>query len=462
MLKSHPVPTSDSGQSRPVRSGLLLWSGWVLCASLLMGSLAGHADERLSCPDLGAYYPDEQTNWFVLERELSRLMPLCLDSAEYFSLYGAAQLNSGQVSAAIESLERALLTDPDYGAAQIDYAQALFLQGQLFPALDMNRQVLARPDLPEALQIMLGRRQAEWQSMTRRLGGELDLLAGFDNNLNRGPLSNRITLTLSGEPVDLELSPEFLPISGAYGNVRLAGHFTQFAPGHSHNFLAEISGRISEDTRSDITQINTRYAWLRPARDHSWELGGALAHLAVGGNPLFSAFETNARYQVENEHSCAPYYTVAAQYQHYHQGNGNLNTVEARNAGGLHCRNEGSGAVYTAELGLLNSFAVRGGRPGGDRVGWQARMDWQRPVLAGVLAAQAGHTRLEDRDIYSELLANGQRRALSRSFVQLQYRQPTVLGGILLINLYRQRQRSNIVLFSSNDTAVELGMRYSF
>lgn len=456
MLKSRQVPAADPGQAR---SG---WPGWLLCVCLLIGTPLALSADQDPCPDLTFWYPDEHTNWFVLERELSRLMPLCLGSAEFFALYGAAQLNSGQVSAAMESLERALLTDPDYGAAQIDYAQALFMQGQLFSALDMNRQVLARPDLPEELHTMLERRHAEWQGMTRRSGGEIDLLAGHDSNLNRGPLTNRITVTLSGEPVDLELSPEFLPVSGLYTNLRAAGHYTRFEPGHSHNFLAEINGRISEDSRSDMTQINTRYAWLRPAREHSWQLGGALGHLTLGGSPLFSAAETNARFQVESEQRCAPFYAIAAQYQHFHQGNSHLNTVEARNAGGLHCQDRASDTIFSAELGMLNSFAIEGGRPGGDRVGWQARFDWQRPLFAGVLAAQAGHTRLHDREVYSELLANGSRRDLDRSYAQLQYRQATILGGVLLLNLYHQRQRSNIELFSSDDTAAELGIRFVF
>ena len=54
--------------------------------------------------------------------------------------YGAAQLNNGKVAEAAESLERALLLEPDNGAAQVDYAQVLYLQGDLFSALAMNHK----------------------------------------------------------------------------------------------------------------------------------------------------------------------------------------------------------------------------------------------------------------------------------------------------------------------------------
>jgi len=437
---------------------------WLLAVCLVV-SLAAFAAPAAadSCPDLQAYYPDEQTNWFILERELARLMPLCLNSAEFFGLYGAAQLNSGQVSAAVESLERALMTDPDYGAAQIDYAQALFMQGQLFSAMDMNRHILQRQDLPGELESMLISRQQQWQRMTRRTDAELDIMFGHDSNLNRGPLTNQITLSLFGEPVELELSPEFLPVAGVYTNLRGAVSHTRFQPAHSHNWLAEANGRISEDSGSDISQFSGRYVWVRPQRNHSWQVGGAMAHLMVGGHPLFSAAETNVRYQVESDQRCAPYYDLAAQFQHYHGGNGNLNNVETRHAGGLQCRQQDTGSSVSAELGLLNSLAIEADRPGGDRVGWQARFNWQRPLGNGAsLGAQAAHTRLHDRETYSELLANGARRDLTRSFVQLQYRRRSVLGGTLMINLYHQRQRSNIALFSSNDTAAELGLRFNF
>ena len=61
-----------------------------------------------------------------MQQQLAGLMPECLESSEYFALYGQAQLNNGQLSGALEALERALLIDPNNGAAGIDYAQALF------------------------------------------------------------------------------------------------------------------------------------------------------------------------------------------------------------------------------------------------------------------------------------------------------------------------------------------------
>jgi hypothetical protein len=82
-----------------------------------------------------------------------------------------------------------------------------------------------------------------------------------------------------------------------------------------------------------------------------------------------------------------------------------------------------------------------------------------------VLHAQFNHTRLDDDEGYSALVANGEERVAKRSFFLLQYRQPLRFLGYdtsLLLNLYHQRQRSNIELFSSTDTSAEIGISWAF
>ena len=74
-----------------------------------------------ACPDLSDYvYPESSSDWPELERQLLAVMNECLDSSEYFALLGAAQLNSGLLAEASESLERSLLLNPDNGTAQVD------------------------------------------------------------------------------------------------------------------------------------------------------------------------------------------------------------------------------------------------------------------------------------------------------------------------------------------------------
>jgi len=416
-----------------------------------------------ACPDLTSFYAAGQADWPAAEVRLLGIMGECLDNAEYFALLGAAQMNNGNVGESLESLERALLLDPGNGAAQIDYAQALFLQGELFAALAMNGQLLQRPDLPTSLQPALRQRQERWQQLTRQRTLQLDVLAGYDNNLNSAPEPGQITLTLSGEPVVLELNPEFKPRSGPYANFRLGGRFRQLAPSHQHNWLIEARGRSSEDKESDLLQLDTRYAFVRPDRLHSWQLEAGMSHLFFGGSPLYTATELGGRYLPRGGNRCQPFYSLEMQHQFFHDQT-RLNALESKAALGRYCPfNGGLGPQQLGfELGLLNNLSLKDGRAGGDRLGWQANLNWQLRLPRGELLSQLSHTRLRDSKAYSPLLANGARRWLERSYLLVQYRRPLGPATRLLINLFHQNQSSNIELFRSIDTTFEVGLSLTF
>ncbi|MDA1370921.1 MAG: tetratricopeptide repeat protein [Proteobacteria bacterium] len=431
-----------------------------------------------SCPELVSYYPGESPNWPELAADLASVMPQCLDSSEFFALLGAAQLNSGLRAQAFESLERALLLNPDNGAAMVDYAQALYQEGQLFTAMELNAQLLQREDLPTGLESMLQARQQQWQSMTRQTSFQGDLMLGYDDNLNGAPDPSQITLTLSGESVLLALNPEFRPVSGPYLNIGLGARHRQLMPEHQQSWSAQLRGRISEDTDSDLLQLDGRYAFIRPRRDRSWQVDGAVRNLFFGGSALFTASEVRARYSTASAFACKPYYDLILQHQLFHDQS-HLNALDSRASVGLSCPLNGSltglisdvtglsgGAQrLNLELGALNSQAIKTTRPGGDRQGWQFTADWEYRFSMGTFRALLNHTELDDRKTYSPLLINGAERWLKRSYVLFQYRQPIDFYGNtadLVVNLYRQRQRSNIELFETNDSTFEIGLSFAF
>lgn len=419
-----------------------------------------------SCPDLSDYYPGQQPNWPEVEQRLLAILNQCLESTEYFSLLGAAQLNSGLIAEAAESLERAILLDPNNGGAQIDYSQTLYESGQLFSALDLNAQLLAREDLPSNLQELLLFREENWRAQTQQLGFQLDVLAGYDSNLNGAPTPDQITLTLSGESVILPLNPDFETISGPYMSFRLGGRFRQLAPEHQTNWTTQVNGRFSEDSDSDLLQIDSRYAFIKPGSQRSWQLDAGVSNLFFGGDALYTALEGRARYQARTATRCQPYYGLALQQQLFHDQS-NLNALESKLSAGVNCPigNSNINQSVTAEIsGLLNK-AANSGRPGGDRAGWQARIEWQYATEIGLFLAQLNHTSIDDRDGYSPLIASGAERWLERSYILLQYRKPVSVFGrntTLLTNIYHQDQRSNIELFRTVDTTFEVGLSLSF
>ena len=434
----------------------------LLSGCLLIAPVMAQED----CPELAAFYAlAQQGDWMQIRSGLEVVFERCLRNSEYFALYGAAQLNTGQLDAAMESLERALLLDPNNGAALIDYAQALLQDGQLFAAIEANQLLLARTDIAENLATDLARRQRDWQSLTRQTIWQLDVLGGYDDNLNAAPDQDLVTLTLSGESVLLTLSEEFQAVSGPFLNLRVAGRHRRLGPRNQHSFLGELRGRFSEDSRSDLAQLSTRYNLVRPDRRNSWQLNTGTSHLFIDGSPLFTGTDASYRYGFGSLVGCRPYYGAAVQHQLYHDQS-QLNGLEAKAGIGGNCSVFGAGNQrLNGELSLLHNHALKSDRLGGSRDGWQIVLDWQMALSRGVVAAQFNHTRLLDEQGFSRLLANNARRDIKRNSFLLQYREPLPglgPGAQLLVNFFYQDQFSNLDLFRTQDTSLEIGISWRF
>ncbi|MDO8908684.1 MAG: tetratricopeptide repeat protein [Pseudohongiella sp.] len=472
----HQLPERNLRAAHGVQSPLkaLAVAIALFCVSPL-GMAQTTAPEQIvqeSCPDMSSLLPAAQTDWLALRQYLSSLTQLCLQSSDYYALMGAAQLNTGQLSEALESLERALLLEPGNGAAQIDYAEALFHQGQLFTAMELNQQILQRQDVPGNIQNMLEQRQQSWRGLTRQWNMQGDLLTGYDSNLNGAPSPSQITLTLSGDSVTLPLNPDFQAVEGPYMNMRLGARYRQLAPRHQHNVVLELRGRVSEDSASDLLQLDTRYAFIKPEQNRSWQVTGGMSHLFFGGSPLYTATEAGGRYQFETtlfssqSSSCKPYASAATQHQLFHNQS-RLNAIESKISTGLNCQliTRFGRQLLLPELGVLSNHAIRSNgtpRAGGTRRGWQASVDWQLELYRGLLVTQLSHTEMDDSQGYSPLLANGAKRRVNRSFILMQYRQPLAPRTNLMINLYHQQQHSNLELFQSDNNSVEIGINFNF
>ena len=454
-----------------------------LAASIVTLGLAsaGHADAQASqtetqaCPDLSRYYAEmtaadaaenKAERWAAVATTLAELQSRCLRSSEYYALLGAAQLNSGKLDVASESLERALLLDPTNGAAQIDYAEALYAAGQLFPALQLNETLLSRDDIPADLREKLTQRQTLWRSNTKQHFLQLDLLAGYDNNLNGAPGADQITLTLSGEPVLLALNTDLQRQEGAFTNARLSSRQLTLSANGQSSWTNEMRGRVSQDTQSDLLQFDSRYSLIKPSRRRTLQWDAGASSLFFGGSALYSAAQTRLRYQPNTAKRCAPVYEIASQYQRFHSQTA-LDAWESKATVGASCVAGESGVNvirYGFDGGYINNRALDAKRPGDDRDGWQVNFRAQRALFGGELTAQASYTRLEDDSGYSPILLNGAARWQERSQLLLQHRTPLRLGAkgaLFLVNLSHQAQSSNIELFDLTDTALELGFSFA-
>jgi len=439
---------------RPLQLVLLIFAG-----ALPISSFA-------DCPDLAAFYQSDAAAPAVLQQQISQMLPECIESSEFFAVYGAAQLSNSDLAGALESLERALLLNPENGAAAIDYAQALFEEGQLFTALEMNQQLIAREDLPEGIDDALQGRQERWRAFTRQSSLQAEVLAGYDSNLNGAPNSGQITLTLSGESIQLGLDPEFRPQSDGYLSTRAAYRQRRLAPESQQNWGAEIRSRNSEYSQSDLLQFAASYQFLKPSRTNSWQAAAGVNHLQYGGSSLFTGLDSSFRYQPGSDRRCNPYSQLAIQHQDFHRES-RLDSFETKASLGVGCPQLGNGGrqQLSVDLSRINNFAANSDRLGGDRAGWQSNLSWQYDLQAASLRAQLSHTNIEDRSGYSPLLKEGVERSIERSYFLLEYKRPVHLLGSsanFIVNAYHQRQRSNLKLFRSKDTSVALGFGWLF
>ena len=153
------------------------------------------------------------------------------------------------------------------------------------------------------------------------------------------------------------------------------------------------------------------------------------------------------------------------QHQIWHERR-NLDGLEVEAGFGTSCSLAGSSAQrISLEASLLHNAGFDDARLGGNRDGWQLAAGWQIALPRGLFSAQINHSRLLDGRGYSALLEDNARRAVSRSSVLLQYRKTVnwLLNGTQLqINLYHQDQQSNLDLFKTEDTSLEIGLSLRF
>jgi len=436
---------------------------------LLLSCIVCAAIPRISfsqtCPDLSSYYQIDEPDWSELLESLSESFPICLGSSEFLALYGSAQLYSGLLSNAIESLERSLLLDPDNGAAMIDYGEALFQDGQLFTAIEVNRLLLERSDIPSDLIEEIRQRQARWQSMTRQTNWRLGLSGGYDNNLNGASDQDSVTLTLSGEPVALSLGEDFRVLAGPLINFRASGRYQKLSVDSHETFAGELLTRISDQTNANLAQISGKYSIRSAVRPSGWQFATGINHLNYASDPLFTSLDSEIRYRARRSQSCRPHVSMALQHQTWHDQS-KLNGIESKlGLGGVCSVAERANQALSAEISLVSNHALKPDRLGGNRIGWQVNLGWQAAFLRGQLSAQASQTHLRDQRGYSEILASNARRNISRTSFLLQYREglPALFGDAQFIaNVFFQSQNSNLDLFSTDDASIEIGINWSF
>ncbi len=420
----------------------------------------------LACPDMGGFYEDIENTPERAEARLLEVLDQCSASAEYFALLGAAQLASGNLFQALENLELSLLLDPDNGVAMVDYAEVLYRQGDIFSALELNAELLSRDDLPQGLQEGLLLRQRRWSRARVQSSLVLSGSFGYDANLNNAPVSDRLALTLSGNSITLEVSPEYQAREGSYTKLSAGGDIRRLGRSFNAQLSGKVRGRFSNDSRFELLQASAQTFVTQASEDPRWDavIGGD--HIAYGGHAIFSSSTLRARYLAGRRGACTFYPAVALQYQYFHTQS-LLSGVEKSLGFGADCSLTSSNSTnrFGLELSVLTNEGTSSGRLGSDRDGWRTNFVWRRQFARGEVFAQYVWTKLEDKDGYSPLFDSGEKREESLNSMFLQYAAPWRTMGRnaqIFANLSYHDQNSTIDLFKTRGFASEVGINWRF
>jgi len=435
-------------------NNLIKTAGLCLCIFLSIDN--AWAEECFTVPEV---LPSTPAGWLDLQQSLEKDTTHCLRSSVFFALYGASQLNSGQLQGAIESLERALLLNENNGAALIDYSSALYHSGQIFSAIDLNDQLLARPELPAHLLPMLENRAQRWRESTTRSQQDISFQTGYDSNLNGATYVKNLTLNSPGGDIDLPISGSDRESSGRYVNFRANQQYIQQSAFQEKRFNLGTNIRLSEKSDTNYLQLSARYREKNILEKSHWYWEGSINYLHYDDESLSLITSASSKYQWHTQEGCQPYTQMSLDYLAPLQQD-TLKSTTLFSGVGLNCQN--SSRMFDAKLEHIFNYALDEERPGGNQRGWRVNLQWQKPLYKGLFSSNFRHTRLKDSSGYSSLLENGAVRRQRRTDFSMEYSQELSPGNQFNLLLSTQQQSSNIDLFKQRSTRFGIGFRKLF
>ena len=404
--------------------------------------------------------PKTPEGWQALEVQLVGYQKPCLRNAEYFALLGAAYLQQGKLKRANEALERALLIDPSNGAAMLDYAESLYLSGDLFAAIDLNAQLLGLEGLVPEIEALVNARNQRWIEALTESEWRVSTDVGWDTNLNGGTSSRVIPISIASEYAELLVAEKSRPFSGSYSRTELAYQQLVRAKEKNHQIDFALTSRNSSDRGSDFKSIGLTYTSLVPAsRTDSHFFGAALSAHQYGEYDLNNRLELFAGVAEQEAYGAAQkrvsLYAEA-------RADGSVEPISELRAFYSKERLVASNWGFSLASYLGYDLDSRNVQAGGARLGAgaTARLSWLLSPI--VLSADLGLDGWMDRKTYSQLFEPNEPRRTARVFTSIEAVYPLSSALELRSRLAYQVQYSNLPLFRSKDASWDLGLLYRF
>ena len=389
------------------------------------------------------------------------------EDTEQLIQQGKQAFKAGHTEQAGLIFERILLEQPWRQGVWLDYALCLQQLGDNDSARAIFKSVLAQ-NPPEHLVPWL---KQQIQSISRPIedwqySGAVTLLDGHDNNLNRAPLTNYLTLTLPlGGLAVLPLSSSSQANAGASQLMHLDWQAVRQSATNG-DWLVQATLNTRQTPGNDgqgylQSGIGLSHNWIAPsAQEYRTVL--TVQDLQYGGIDLQRTLRTGL-YQVQHwqkpnaKTACTSSYGAEWELISY-PSSSELNGQYLGIAADLGCKQSPAWHL----LLRTGIDMAQSSRPGADQQSIDLRGQLGDYLGAGRWLALGELTLLHDTSGYSPLLDNNAVRNIQNLLLKLEYQHPLgpKLQAVVSTEIFRQS--SNLPLFTLSGKAAWLGARYLF
>jgi hypothetical protein len=407
-------------------------------------------------------------------RRMGSAQDQCIGHAAFLATLGALWLEEGDAEKARVWLERSLLLEPENLGALADHALALAALGEPAALKELSSSWRARSDVPLALRRRIEAAPGSGTILAlapARLGGGMDwpryasrreasILFGYDSNLGVSPQYSDFRI-IGGDP---QSSPPLRRGGAVRADVSWLGAWelnprrvaraglslmTRSAPGESSTdwHQAQATASITQRWNGWSASVQADAAWFGGALTEPYVLGRARLVLEQLGERCSHATQLEADGRRQRETRSHDSTTVLLAWR-------------------LQCQPFG-------RRDLQWSVALRGGtdrpnrdeRPGGVQrsLGGTLRLEY-RPDALTAIDLSVGALRLDDSEIYSEVIPGHPVRHQAQSFAAIELSRALnrswFAGAEWVVQVSGYRQTSNIPLFQHKGTTAYTGLRW--
>lgn len=466
----------------PLSAALVLWAG------LVVAGAAAAQDLQLSGPPQCAELPVPEASEPEAQAYFEHLQAQCLRSAAYYRQRGQWQLQHREFEAAVESLERSLLLEPEHPGTLLDYAQALLAVGDNSSARHILQALRSVPEMPLSVRGLLeaqllaldgpaaaprrsaaavaagggGKGSEVGGGMVSRL--QLSQAVGADSNLNNASTSGNITLTYPEADLTLPLAEDYRPHGGggAITTLQWSGWLAQ----QQSLWVLQAEGRArhTADAAYRYQQVDLGAAWLQaPEAERQWMTQFGLSQLRWGGASLYRSLRAGVQHQWRRSLAgldCRVSAGAEVEGRHYPVSP----LLDGRYQGGtvaLACLPQSG---LSLQLRGGQDVPQQSGRVGGRQQQYELRLQWQFSAVGNQWQAEYAVQHYHDAQGYSPLLSHNARRRIERQTLRLEASRPLTWPEMgspqWFANVELVQQRSNLQTFVSSRRFFQTGLRW--